>query len=110
MIETVDYSTFARRFKTLRSKNFSDEGLRALFEYLEEYEDSTGATIELDVIALCCEYTEYEDVHEYIKYNGIGVVADDYDTEEDYISAVKEEISDNHTVIDIDGEAFIVSE
>jgi hypothetical protein len=41
-----------------RQDNFSYDGLRVLFECLEEYEDSTGSEVELDVVALCCEYCE----------------------------------------------------
>jgi hypothetical protein len=44
-----------------RDKQFTYEGKIALFEYLEQYEEETGEEIELDIIALCCEYTEYED-------------------------------------------------
>ena len=40
--------------------NFSYEGKKALFEYLQEYEQSTDKQIEFDYIALCCEYSEYE--------------------------------------------------
>jgi len=41
-----------------RAEQFSYEAKRALFEYLNEREDDTGEKIELDVIALCCEYAE----------------------------------------------------
>jgi hypothetical protein len=41
-----------------REEQFSYEGLGVLFDYLESYEDSTGEQIYLDVIALCCDYTE----------------------------------------------------
>ena len=41
-----------------RGNNFSYDGLRVLFEALEQYEDDTGSEVELDVIALCCEYSE----------------------------------------------------
>lgn len=44
--------------------NFSWEGLAALFDYLEEYEASTGETVEFDPIALCCEYSEYKSAWE----------------------------------------------
>tara|TARA_R100000278_G_C5424266_1_gene147750 strand:+ start:301 stop:636 length:336 start_codon:yes stop_codon:yes gene_type:complete len=40
--------------------NFSYAGKKALFEYLQEYEQDTDEQIEFDYIALCCEYTEYE--------------------------------------------------
>ena len=41
-----------------RKDQFSYEGLGILFEYLEQVEDETGEPIELDVIALCCDYNE----------------------------------------------------
>jgi hypothetical protein len=55
----LDKTTFREQFDTYgRGDNFSYDGLDALFEYLEEMEDSTGEEMQLDVIALCCEYTE----------------------------------------------------
>jgi hypothetical protein len=47
-----------------RGSQFSYEGLRALFEYLENYEQETETEMELDVIALCSEFTEYENLKE----------------------------------------------
>jgi len=44
--------------KAGRGNNFSYEGLGVLFDYFEEYEESTGEEIELDVIAICCEFNE----------------------------------------------------
>ena len=59
MKQTINESDFINAFKAYdRERQFSRDGLRALFAYLEEYEDSTGETIELDVISLCCDYTE----------------------------------------------------
>lgn len=56
---------FVQSFKDRnRESQFSRPALYGLFSYLEEYEDSTGEEIELDVIALCCDYTEasYKDI------------------------------------------------
>lgn len=47
-----------------RGDQFSHSGLEVLFDYLIDYEDQTGEEIELDVIALCCDY--YEDSWESI--------------------------------------------
>lgn len=44
--------------KSDRNENFTYEGKRALFDYLEQLEEDTGEKIELDIIALCCEYSE----------------------------------------------------
>ena len=43
------------------ANNFSKEGLKALYEHLSELEN-----LELDVIAICCEYAEYESFDELI--------------------------------------------
>ena len=70
MKQTVYFYDFEKEFKALRPNNFSYGGLRALFNYLEELEDSTGEEIELDVIALCGDFAEYESVEEYARdYN-----------------------------------------
>ena len=41
-----------------RSNNFSYDGLGVLFDYFESFEEDTGEEIELDVIAICCEFNE----------------------------------------------------
>jgi glucuronate isomerase len=58
MKTTVYFYDFKREFKEIRPNNFTDEGLIVLWDYLEEYEQSTGEELELDIIALCCDYTE----------------------------------------------------
>lgn len=65
MYTTIFESDFHQAFvKMRRENNFSHEGRNMLFDYLEQYEEETGEQIELDVIALCCEYTEstYDEV------------------------------------------------
>ena len=54
MYKTIDVSEFRDAFRDYgRKDNFSWAGLEILFDYLEEAGD-----IELDVIALCCEFEE----------------------------------------------------
>ena len=56
---TVYFNDFIDAFNHAgREKQFSYKGKRALFDYLEQYEDDTGEEIELDVIGLCCDYSE----------------------------------------------------
>ena len=49
-----------------RSAQFSWEGLKSLFYYLGNLSDDTGEPIELDVVGLCCDYSEddYKDIAE----------------------------------------------
>ena len=61
--------------------NFSFEGANALQEYLEELSDDLGENIEFDPIAWCCEYSEYEDIQDFI--NSTGYDKEDYKTIED---------------------------
>jgi hypothetical protein len=54
----VYFAEFRDYFHEIRPDNFSYQGLRILFDYLEEYEESTGEEIEFDVIAICCDFSE----------------------------------------------------
>ena len=95
MKSTVGLSDFRDAFQ-IRKENFTYEGLEALFDYLEQYEEDTGEEIELDVIALCCDYTEYANLKDFkAAYNS-----------EDYQSI--EDIEVETIVIPIDDEAFII--
>lgn len=59
MKTTVDFQAFKDAFRAYdREHNFSTAGLRALFDYIEHIEWDSGQEWELDVIALCCDYTE----------------------------------------------------
>lgn len=59
MFQSVNFSTFCEAFRNLdRQDQFTYSGKRVLFDYIEELESSTGMALELDVIALCCEYVE----------------------------------------------------
>jgi len=39
--------------------NFSYDGLKTLFQYLDNLSEDCGEDIEFDPIALCCEFSEY---------------------------------------------------
>lgn len=99
MKKSINYYDFKNEFRSYdRADQFSVPALRALFDYIEEVEQDCGQEIELDVIALCCEYVEYENLehfHEVYDKN-------DYPTLED--------IRDNTTVIEFGDESFIIAE
>ena len=48
--------------------NFSYEGLNSLFDYFTTIEECTDDEIEFDPVAICCDYSEYENLKE-IKNN-----------------------------------------
>lgn len=69
MKQTINVHEFQNAFMSWDTykDNFSRAGLRALFESLKEYEESTGEELELDVVALCCDYVEYESAWDAMK-------------------------------------------
>ena len=99
MKKTINFYDFRDAFhKFGRGDQFSASALRTLFDYLEDYEEGCDTEIELDVIALCCDYTEYENLEEFHKI---------YD-KEDYPSL--ERLRDHTEVIEVDEDSFIIGE
>ena len=59
IVKTFNENDFINEFKACnRQDNFSYQGLRILFESLEQMAIDCEMVIEMDVIALCCEYNE----------------------------------------------------
>jgi hypothetical protein len=67
MYQDVTFSMFFDSFSEQYKNNFSYQGKQELFDYLEQYEEDTGEKIELDTVALCCEYSEYANLEELQK-------------------------------------------
>ena len=79
MYQRINFYDFERAFINHRRENqFSHLGKQELFDWLECIEDGQGKGIELDVVGLCCEFTEYESIQEFRKEYG-----EQYETFED---------------------------
>ena len=78
MKQTVHFEDFYNAFKSSRPNQFTYDGLKSLYDYLIQYEEDTGEELDLDVIALCCDYTEYKNFQE-LKKEYL-----DYETLEDF--------------------------
>lgn len=98
MVTNVTKEDFCQAFDDCnRSVHFTNPARSALFDYLEDLYDSMEQEYELDVIALCCEYTEYRDIEQFW---------DDYD-EDEYPTMA--DIRDATMLIDIpDTMGFII--
>jgi hypothetical protein len=71
MYRNITEADFRDAFRDMgRGDQFTYHGLGLLFEHLEELQDATGEPIELDVIALCCDYSE-DTLAELAENNGI---------------------------------------
>jgi len=57
-------SEFIQEFNDIRPDQFSYRALTALYDYLEERNDEQGTSFHLDVIAICCDFSEYGDIED----------------------------------------------
>ena len=80
-----------------RMDQFSYEGLEILFDYLDNLSEDIGEPIELDVIALCCEYYE-SSIEELIDNYNIDLSEVDEDDLDSIIEVVREYLEDNTSV------------
>lgn len=72
---TLTRTMFKDAFRAAdRLDNFSHEALDLLFEHFEDLEESLGESLELDVIAVCCDFMEATEEE----------IRQDYDIEEGY--------------------------
>lgn len=53
-----------------RGEQFSRWGFDALFKFLDDFSEDTGEDIQLDVIEICCEWSEYDSVEEACEQYG----------------------------------------
>ena len=82
------------------SGNFTPAAIRALFEYHESLAEDTGEPIELDVIAWCCDWAEYDMALEAAAEQGY-----DARNEEDARGWLEEQT----TILDTDADTIVVA-
>jgi hypothetical protein len=98
MKQTVNNTDFHSAFGYMdRLNNFTYEARNALFDYLEQLEEDTGVEYELDVIALCCEYSQDTWQNVADNYN---IDLSDIEDDEDKREVVKDYLKENTIVID----------
>lgn len=66
MKKTISLYDFQDAFKSSDTykNNFTYDWLDALFDYFEQYESETETEIDFDMVAICCDYSEYESATE----------------------------------------------
>lgn len=96
IVNYVSKSEFRDEFTKMNRENqFSYKGLNALYDYIEEYYQEADKPYELDVIELCCDFTEYDSIEEFNK---------DYNREYENI----DDIVDDTVLIRVDNTSFII--
>lgn len=94
MYKNINEQEFINEFKIgTRKAQYSIEGLKALYKYFKNYEFAANEDVYLDVIAVCCEYTEYENIEACLK---------------DYDLKTIDELRENTDIIKIEGTDRII--
>ena len=112
MVITVTESVFVDAFRQSESRkdSFSYDGLSALFAYLDSMDEDTGISTELDIVAIDCEYSEYESAEkaceEYRLLGDVGEREEDED-EGDWQQRCIDELQNHTSVIEFDGGVII---
>lgn len=106
MKTTLDVNDFRDAFRTYdRLDNFSREGLEMLFDFCEECDPD----MEMDVIALCCDYSE--DTTEAIARNYSIDLShldpEDDDYEEQCTEAVRDYLNENTQLVGETSTGFV---
>ena len=102
MKTTVSEYQFVEAFRHAgRESQFSVNARRALFAHFEQFEEDTDTEIELDPIAVCCEWAEYPCALKAA--NDYGFKGNEHDTEEAALDWLHEQTQ----VVQFDGGVVI---
>ena len=97
MKTTVNFRDFVDAFKSHdRYQSFGYDGLKLIFEHLEQYEEDSGEELELDVIAICCDFNmeSWEDIA-----SNYSIDLSECDDDEEKHDAVMDYLNDNTSVV-----------
>ena len=101
MKQTINLSDFRDAFRDYdRKENFSYEGLELLYDMFEEVDPE----MELDVIAICCDYSE--DDWQSIADN-YSIDLDDCEDDDEKEKIVEEYLNDNTFLVGKTNEGFV---
>ena len=113
MKTTLSTSQAASLLTADNNNGFTYSGAYALCEYLEELEADTGEEIELDPVAIRCDFAEHDSLHAWARdyfseWREDLSLPEGMAEEEEEEDAIRSYIRDNGTLIEFDG-GIIVS-
>ena len=95
--------------------NWTPAGSLAMVRYLEDLEEDLGEEIDLDVVAIRCDYSEFAslqswlceyygaDLHDALKRAGIDLDDDELENDDVIDYWIRSHIHDHGTLIEFDG-------
>ena len=101
MKQVINFSQFVDSFRDAgRENQFTYNGKRALYDWFEQYEEDCNEEIELDVIAICCEYAEYSSLEE---------LKADYSIDGDFDEVINE-LENNTQVVSREEDCILIAQ
>lgn len=105
---TITESMFRDQFRQVRPNNFSRDGLSALWTHFSDLEQVNGGELELDVIAICCDWTEYANVIEAAEAYGFKADESEDERADRSDHQALEFLRDETWVLETDGASVVV--
>ena len=69
MKKTINLHNFVSAFTEMgRYDQFSLDALKIIYKYITDYEEKSGQVMQLDVIAICCEFVESTPLQVFVDY------------------------------------------
>ena len=99
MKQEINSYQFERAFKKMDRDYYSYNGYKALYNYLDEFDN-----FDLDVIAICCDFTEYDNFEEFKEEYLNFCMNYDLDEYEEF----KEEVQNHTTFLELENGGFII--
>ena len=108
MKKTLTTYEIAHELMQDENAKWSRAGAFALAEHLQEYEDSVSEEMELDVVAIRCDFSEYASLEEWAESYGLEDDSLD-DSCEDRDDNLRSFIQDNGQLIEFSGGIIVSS-
>lgn len=107
LIQTVNPTDLYRMACRMdRGTNFGYAGWNAIGDYLEQLSEDLGEDLEIDIVAICCDYSMVESIEEFLQefprfLDEQGIEGEDWQEwdEDEKLSAISEYLSDNASCI-----------
>ena len=95
IVKTLSQYDFINEFEisTERQNQFSHNALSSLYDYYEDYASCRGEPFIFDLIAICCDFTEYNTIEEAAKDYSITPI------ELEYATTVLHVLGNGHVVV-----------
>tara|TARA_R110000796_G_scaffold52803_1_gene124337 strand:- start:522 stop:872 length:351 start_codon:yes stop_codon:yes gene_type:complete len=103
MKQTINQTQFINAFQSWDTykDNFSYDGLVLLYEYFEDYYADTDIEMELDVVGICCDFSEMS-IAEFLQaYNPLTISEGEFNelSEDEQVSLIDDYLCSETSVV-----------